>query len=191
MSRPTFRITAALASVLLGWAGGAHADIQDDLRDCRSVQADDARLACYDALAARQASPAAAAEPAKPSAPPRAAAPAADAASPPAPSQRAPVALSQEELFGRDTAEVERIVGQATGQGEPMGEMAARIVEIARIGRDRVRFTLDNGQVWEQTQTSTLTLEAGDEIEISRGLFGSYLARRAGNSRSMRVTRVD
>lgn len=166
MSPSMPRIAAALGALLLGSAGSAQADILDDLRDCRSVQSDDARLACYDALAAREAPPPAAAE-------------------------RAPAALSREELFGRDTAEVERIVGRATGQGEPLEELAAEIVEIAHIGRNRLRFTLDNGQVWEQTQTSTLSLETGDEVEISRGLFGSYLARKAGNNRSMRVTRVD
>lgn len=51
-------------------------------------------------------------------------------------------------------------------------------------------FTLDNGQVWRQTDTDSFSAKKGDEIIITRGVFNSFKMKKANNNRTVQVKRV-
>jgi len=158
--------------------------LRDELRVCRDLPDDDARLICYDVAVDRSRQntsgrPAPAAAPAEPAGTPGTAATAGAAAS-----------LSQEALFGKTTDEVERTVEEATGD-ERIDRLTATVTKLQQYAYNKVLITLDNGQVWKQIDTSNLRLRTGDAVEIERASLGSFMLRKQGSKRSMRVSRED
>ena len=172
-------------------AATATADaLYDELVVCRGLP-DDARLICYDAAVDRSRQGASGRPPAS------AAAPAATVAATAPPSAGAEAAassgsadLSQEDLFGKNQAEVERSVEEATGT-ERIDSLSGTISRLQQSGYDKVVITLDNGQIWRQIDASSLRLRVGDSVRIERGAIGSYMLQKKGSKRSMRVTRED
>lgn len=185
----TFKTIQDFAAVLIvvSLSPAAVADaLYDEIRVCRSLPSDEARLACYDAAADRaQPERARTAPDSDASAPVRPATPEAPAAA-----AAGTATVSQEELFGKNAEEVQRTVEEATG-AERMDSLSARITDLRQIELDKVVISLDNGQVWQQTTSSSLRLREGDEVEIERGALGSYLLQKVGSKRSMRVQRLD
>jgi hypothetical protein len=164
--------------------------LRDELRVCRDLPDDDARLICYDAAVDRSRQTASG-SPAPAAAKSPAAAPAEPAgASGTAATAGAAASLSQEALFGKTTDEVERTVEEATGD-ERIDRLNATVTQLQQYAYNKVLITLDNGQVWKQVDTSNLRLRAGDTIEIERASLGSFMLRKQGSKRSMRVSRED
>jgi hypothetical protein len=58
--------------------------------------------------------------------------------------------------------------------------------------RGSTRFTLDNGQVWEQVDDSIVTVKriANPKVTIARGLFNSYYMSVSGMTDSVQVKRI-
>lgn len=50
-------------------------------------------------------------------------------------------------------------------------------------------ITLDNGQVWQQTDEKKMRLSPGDTVRIRRGAMGGYFLQKSGKGKSSRVTR--
>lgn len=176
----------AILAVTLPAAASADA-LRDELRVCRDLPDNDARLICYDAAVDRSrqstySRPAPAAEPSPPAAP---AEPAAATAA-----TGAAASLSQEDLFGKTSDEVERTVEEATGD-ERIDSLNATVTKLREYTFDKVLITLDNGQVWKQIDGSRLRLRVGDAVEIERASLGSFMLRKQGSKRSMRVSRED
>jgi hypothetical protein len=166
------------------------AGLRQDLIDCRETASSAARLDCYDRLAdAHTASPGDSVDigtdeidaPADATAP-AAAVTAAEAATP-------AVMVSQEELFGKSGAEVRKSVQEATDT-EEVDEIAARISKIRKSGSGYLVITLDNGQVWKQTDSSRLRLSDNDVVTIHRAALGSFMLRKADGKTTMRVKRI-
>ena len=98
--------------------------------------------------------------------------------------------LSQEDLFGKSGDEVERTVEEVTGD-ERIDSLSATVTRLHQFNYDRVLITLDNGQVWKQVDSSSLRLRVGDAVDIERASLGSFMLRKKGSKRSMRVSRED
>ncbi len=162
--------------------------LHDELRVCRDLADDDARLICYDAALDRSrqsgySRPAAAAEKPASEAPAEpASAPGTVAAS------GAAVNLSQEDLFGKTGDEVGRTVEEATGS-KPIDSLSATVTKLQQYSYDKVLITLDNGQLWRQVDASNLRLRSGDAVVIERAALGSFMLKKPGSKRSMRVSR--
>ena len=164
--------------------------LRDELRVCRDLPDDDARLICYDAAVDRSRQDAYS-RPAPASEPSPAVTPAGPAAAPAAAAATTATAgLSQEDLFGQTSDEVERTVEEATGD-ERIDSLSATVTKLREYTYDKMLITLDNGQVWKQIDTSNLRLRVGDTIDIERASLGSFLLRKKGSKRSMRVSRED
>lgn len=82
-----------------------------------------------------------------------------------------------------------------TGRAEKAPELALKsisaiIVHVGHQANGDFIVTLDNGQIWEQSEMDTLAqVRAGDKVEIRRGVLGSFLLV-ATNRESTRVRRV-
>jgi hypothetical protein len=179
--------------------------------DCSTVAEDRARLKCYDEQAARQKK--ASAPPAATTSPATAAPPAASAASPvtPAPSARAsqpaaaaasgtaspatsaPSAAATSSDFGLNAETIRKRQAAANPDTpkEP-DEIVGRVKAVQTKARGEYRITLDDGQVWDETQhsSSTQAPEVGETVTIKRGMLGSYfLSHSAGLA--LRVKRIN
>ena len=208
--RTTMRIAILLAAaatavtVTLAPGPAAAQSLPADLLACRDIVAADERLVCYDRAVDRRvdhtgdAPGSTAGEPGA-SVPPAATSPASAQAAAPASAPPASVAdrrsetaplPTPEELFGRDSTEIQRRVDQATGR-EELQKITGVVVELIEIAPDRIAVKLDNGQIWRQTVPDRFFLREGHEVEIRRATLGSYLMNRAGSSRSIRVERAD
>lgn len=186
MTHTTVKSFAILAFILPGTSAFSDA-LQDELRVCRDLPDDDARLICYDAAVDRSrqsayARPAPA--PAKPPAP----APAKPAET--VATTTAAASLGQEDLFDKSGDAVERTVEEATGS-ERIDSLGATVAKLQQYSYNKVLITLDNGQVWKQVDSSNLRLRVGDGVEIERASLGSFMLRKQGSKRSMRVSRED
>lgn len=185
MDMPVTRLTAKSFAILVLSLPAATAfadELRDKLDACNELTDADARLACYDAAVDRsKQSTASGPAPANPQ--------------PAAPAQAEPAktgagTLSQEDLFGKSGEEVERTVQEATGNA-PIDSLSATVSKLQRYSYDKVLITLDNGQVWKQIDGSSLRLRVGDAVEIERASLGSFMLKKQGSNRTMRVSRED
>ncbi|MCF2828402.1 hypothetical protein KIJ96_09820 [Pseudoalteromonas piscicida] len=74
---------------------------------------------------------------------------------------------------------------------EEIEEITAKLVKTSTQGRNKMVFTLDNGQVWRQVSSETFFANEGDTLIIERASFGSFLMKKAGSNRTTRVKRVN
>jgi len=142
---------------------------EDDLRRCTEIADDSNRLACFDWITrAMTAAAPASALPATASAPePPAAAPSAAA-----------VATFGSELVP-DTP------------GEALDEIQSRFAGEFTGWNGNTIFTLENGQVWQQSESGRLVLQADSPlVTIRRGAFSTYRLSVEGVNRAVRVRRI-
>jgi len=166
----------------------------DAARQCTQLKDSLQRLVCYDkalmeaAPASGTAPVAVAPMPAVRAAPPSAPAPvvaprAAAAAAPEAPA--AAPALGDESL--------KRSQKQRKESDAPTS-LEAKVTAAREVRQATYRVTLDNGQVWQQMDMSTLfQVGVGDVVRIEKGALGGFRMARVSNGRSawVRVNRVE
>lgn len=129
------------------------------LLDCAREPDDARRLACFDRQVGRPA-----AGPAAPTAAAPAATSPAAAAPVSAPAAAAPVAApASADTFGLPSASRDR--------REPL---VARVVSVERQPRGGLQITLDNDQVWLQSDSAPVVIKPGSTVKIQRKLLGAY-----------------
>ena len=154
------------------------ADPVADVLACRGIGDSAERLACFDretaALASAAALPPAAAGAPRPQTRPERAAPVLDA----------------QQSFGLNGSAVAATEEAAGARPPKVSKIEAHVSALALTGNGETVFTLDNSQVWRQTESSgELLATLGVGVTISRGLLGSYwLQLKSG--RGCKVTRL-
>jgi hypothetical protein len=152
----------AISSILLLVATQeALAHVPDDLQRCAAVANDQARLACYDALARATTDDPAATASVAPAAPAVAAAAAAAATPQPVP-DRAPAASAP-------AATAQPVTDQASASFD------AVVAKVTRLPTGEFAYTLQDGQRWIQVGVdSRARLEPGATVTIRKAALGSY-----------------
>jgi len=195
--------TGLVAGIALAGVAGAAPSLEASLGLCAGKTDAEARLACYDAIAAQlkagQVSTAAA--PVSVPAPVSAAvAPAPAVAAQPAPVVAAPVAaaapppaakpVAPEALFGSERIPKESRA--AAGQPEEADTISSALKSFSYTPTGRVIVTLANGQVWRQIDgdTSQFRAKEGETITIERAILGSYNMTVSSHTRMFKVRRV-
>jgi len=169
----------ALALTLSLTATSSQAEtISEALAQCKAVKNVLKRLACYDGVAQRaggmqdsQLPEAYTQRPANPNS-------GAATASASVPSQQS----GTRNTFGLE----EQIKQQAQSE---IGEITGVVGKVAEGPRDELLITLDDGQVWLQTDTTRFKLKSGDSVVIERGVLGAFYLKKAGHSKRIRVKR--
>ena len=171
--------------------GGAAA--AGDPKSCASIDDAAARLACYDAAVGRSPRPSAAAPSAaaKPVPRPAAAAPAAAAAAAPAVAA-AEAAKDPVAEFGlSESAKAARDPAKAAEAAAAPQSVVAKVISVRFRKYGEFVVTLDNGQVWEQTEPMpSAIVKVGDTVTIKKALFGSFTLVTAGRI-GTKVRRLD
>ncbi len=185
------------AGVVLAWLPAVMfaADPQlDAARQCTQLKDSLQRLVCYDkalmeaapasstAPVAVAPAPAVRAAPAPAPAPARAPSPAAS----PAPAVAAAAPALGDESLKRSQKERKESDGPTS--------LEAKVTAAREVRQATYRVTLDNGQVWQQMDMSTLfQVGVGDVVRIEKGALGGFRMARVSNGRSgwVRVNRVE
>jgi len=158
-----------IAVVLGGAASLAAAQVPESVRACAHESDGAQRLACYDKEMTRLMAPAAAHETAPSTA---------VGAPKPAPAQE--FGLTEERL---------RKLNAKEGYAEPQ-TLTAHIAKVAQLPYGRRRLTLDNAQVWEQTEEDWgFNPQSGAAATITRGAFGGFWMATDGHPQ-VRVKRI-
>ena len=174
----------------LSLAGTAAADgLREELERCAQLQNAAVRLACYDALASASVSSGAGSFAAEGSVSPDGSVAAA---------AEAPAGTRLPETGDRGAPETEtgqsladRIFGLLPGRDEGDNQLESRVVGEIRNPRQGTRFTLENGQVWQQVDRTRRNYRATNpRAEIKEGFMNSYRMRLEGLNGRIRVRRV-
>ncbi|HEY4366437.1 MAG TPA: hypothetical protein VGN07_04325 [Steroidobacteraceae bacterium] len=95
---------------------------------------------------------------------------------------------AKEQNFGTDSGDLAR--QKAAQDTDRFESISAKVTGIATRPHGELVLTLDNGQVWAQTQAlAQFAIEAGDSVRIKAGAFSAYILI-APSGRTTRVTRV-
>ncbi|MBE0459401.1 hypothetical protein NDQ71_12650 [Pseudoalteromonas sp. KG3] len=70
-------------------------------------------------------------------------------------------------------------------------EISAVVTNVEEAPYGELIITLDNGQQWRQVGSDRLRLTNNDTVVIERGMFNSFLLKKAGQNRSIRVKRTN
>jgi len=70
-----------------------------------------------------------------------------------------------------------------------VSEISGTVVELSKKARGEYVFTLDNGQIWQQTEAQRKKFRTGIAVKIRKGSFGSYLLD-AGKTGRTKVRRI-
>lgn len=155
-------LCCGLAAVSV-WGNGVASDAE--FLSCRSIDDATARLACYDRATASGDSPAATVQAA------------------PLPTAETP------DLFGLPPDEVRKRAEYQLGQPTP-DVLEARITGLQRLATGKFEVELDNGQRWQQVDTTAIQVKPGENVRIRRGALGSYLLQRTSGGAAARVRRL-
>ncbi len=132
-----------LALILISGSAAA-GDIASGLHGCATQTNDSKRLACYDKLAAENAT-------------------------------------RVESASVASTVEAEKTFGDVPSRLQPdkprpLTQITSTIVTVDPRSNDRWAVTLENSQVWEQTDSTThLSLHPGDVVTIKKGALSSHM----------------
>ena len=69
-------------------------------------------------------------------------------------------------------------------------DIEATIVEVTTNALKIDYVSLDNGQVWRETEDSRARFKVGQKVGIQEGIFGSHNLTIEGSSKIVKVTRV-
>ena len=183
------------AAGLLASGAGYSADAQVEAgRQCAQVRDSLQRLVCYDRIFQ-------AGDSAAPTAAPRAATPVPAPTPVPVPAPARPPVVASAPVIAPAVAapslgdEVVQRKGKEKDKekaAEP-ASLEATITALKETRPNVVRLTLDNGQVWQQMDMSSVfQVTLGDTVRVEKGTMGGYRLARTSRGRSgwVRVTRI-
>jgi hypothetical protein len=174
-------------------ASPSQVDGKDDLEKCLSVRDDAQRLACFDAYALQVESQETAESKA------------ADVHEGPAQSTEEKKVqdnfgltvseiADREAEIARQRAETDETDSKALVPEKPVPEaLVARVETFTRLNRsNKIRITLDNGQVWQEIDGAAFrgSVQPGAEVTITERRFGGYKMSVPGRSSVILVRRL-
>ena len=169
-------IFAALAAAAAGTAVAQEAPL-DKVNACAGISKSEDRLACYDAAVAglKQAQQSGGV----------------------AVVSREQVAEAEKQAFGLGTARLSDVTRPpeakaAVAAPEEIDSIKATITTAEKRSDGKFRFTLDNGQVWEQMENERnfRVRSTPGAAEIRKALLGSFMMNVDGSSKAIRVRRI-
>jgi hypothetical protein len=170
-------LLALAASALIAQSAASQGErLTVEVGECVDLPTPEQRLACFEAHVEAARSAPAAAPPAPTSAPPAPAPSAAPAAA--ATSAAAPVTTTIAVPATTSTAPAEfgfRERPEEREDAPPPPEVRAKVTELRETVPNAYLITLDNGQVWRQTQPETyLSLRVGNDVRIYFSRWRTY-----------------
>jgi len=173
----------AVAAACTATAAAIAQPVPASLEACVRITEDSHRLACFDReIAALSGGGGSAGAASKGTTSKGAATKATASAGAGAASATAPVAttpsVTPEQKMGLSPEGVHKLEvekGISPAEAKPPQELAAHLASVSHNSAGRAVFTLDNGQVWRQSETRAhFEAHAGDAVKITHGALGSF-----------------
>lgn len=98
----------------------------------------------------------------------------------------APAAKAGPDSFGAERLPAARAATAAEGPEE----MTAKVVAVRKRDQQLPTYTLDNGQIWRQTEDLPLPIRVGTAVVLRRGALGSYSIAAVGSGRVSKAVRL-
>lgn len=167
----------------------AAADLAGGLSQCATLSDGGQRLACFDRLAASIAAAPLAATPVAPNTAAQSptAGVAAVAPEPVVPAQ-APAATPATQPAAAPAASERFGLELQQAPVEQLEQIRATVVKRKKDPYGKWVITLDNGQVWKQSESTSFSF-ASDQVTIERGLLGAFYLRADGQNKTIKVKR--
>lgn len=70
-------------------------------------------------------------------------------------------------------------------------ESAETVTAVTKSSAGRLTITLENGQVWRQSDSKSFRISVGDAVVVRAKSLGSFMMSKEGSSRSIRVKRAN
>jgi hypothetical protein len=171
--RVAFLAAGAVLITALSGAGAAVAQqsLTDKLYACIGMTDPQARLACYDAAVGQLKQ--------------------AQSTGDVAVVSRADVQKAEKDQFGFSSPPQAAIIAGAGAPAADLDNVKVTIMAATKRADGKFRFTLDNGQVWDQTDTVRVRMLPDTPFagEVSKGALGSFFLKPADKT-AVRVKRV-
>lgn len=74
-------------------------------------------------------------------------------------------------------------------KNEEVSEITAVVGKVEKAPKGKLIITLDDGQVWRQTDGASYRLKSGDTVIISRGTLGAFYLKKYDTNKRIRVKR--
>ena len=68
--------------------------------------------------------------------------------------------------------------------------VAATIVSVSKTALGKYKMTLDNGMVWQQTDSTIFLPREGDTVTVERGMLGSFYLSKNDLNKTVKVKRI-
>lgn len=96
-----------------------------------------------------------------------------------------PEVASKEDKFGS-----EHLVSTIQKKKSELDKVTFTIKSAKKVVHNKWKVTFNNEQVWKQSGSEYIKLAAGDQVELSKGAFGSFHLKKLDGNRSIRVKRT-
>ncbi|NVK24115.1 MAG: hypothetical protein HWE10_04240 [Gammaproteobacteria bacterium] len=73
---------------------------------------------------------------------------------------------------------------------EQLESIFAKVTKLKKVGYGSFIIHMDNEQIWRQIDSARFRLKVGDEVEIKSASLGSFLLKKAGSNKTIRVKRL-
>ena len=173
----------------LGLLSTASVAQNKSLQDCRAIGDVNARVACYDEIVdARQDSKAAPVISSAPALIPQASVATDSALAEPGntPTIERDTQLS---LFGAEAELTRTVIAEELGVTQ-LDQIEALVEQVSSTAYKQLILRLDNGHIWQQTDSKRLSVREGEQIIVRSGRLGAFFLEKSGGSRAVRVKRV-
>ena len=90
----------------------------------------------------------------------------------------------KEEQFGE-----EHLTKSKEYEKNQLNEVIFTIKSVTKNKRKQWLITFNNDQVWKQIEHEYIKLSAGDDVELTKGMFGAIYLRKIGNNKKIKVRR--
>lgn len=68
--------------------------------------------------------------------------------------------------------------------------VSATIVSVSKTALGKYKMTLDNGMVWQQTDSTIFLPREGDTVTVERGMLGSFYLSKNDLNKTVKVKRI-
>lgn len=77
-----------------------------------------------------------------------------------------------------------------TGPGQELDELEVTFINVRKNPYGKVVLTTEDGQIWVQTDSKSLTYKQPIKGTLKKALMGSYIFSPEGNNRAIKVERI-
>lgn len=97
----------------------------------------------------------------------------------------ASLTMQQEDDFAK-----EHVKKTAEEKANEIQSISVIITKLSKTSHGRWKITFDNGQKWQQKDSTKMKLKQGEEVELAKGAFSSIFLQKEDSNKRIKVKRL-